>query len=376
MMGQSSEAASGPDFAAGIARDAIPEEGTLAGRVGDEPVLLSRLGGAFHAIGATCTHYGGPLGEGLAEGGVVRCPWHHACFDLRTGEALRAPAIPPVDRWRVEEEGATVFVREKLDPADVRKAAPADVRDVVIVGGGAAGFACAEMLRRRGYAGTITMLSADADAPYDRPNLSKDFLAGNAPDEWMPLKPDDFYTDNAIDLRLGVEVTAIDAEARRVTTAAGESFRFDRLLLATGAEPVRPPIPGFDRPEALLLRSFADARAIAARARKGMRAVVFGSGFIGMEAAAALSARGLSVTVVSLDEVPMVRQFGSEVGGLLRRRHEKEGIAFRLGRTATRYEGERLVLDDGESVDADFVLIGLGVRPRVALAEAAGLAVD
>jgi len=375
-MAESSEAPKGPDFAAGIARDAIPPEGTLSGHVGDEAVLLSRLDGRLYAIGATCTHYGGPLGEGLAAGGTVRCPWHHACFDLRTGEALRAPAIAPVDRWRVEEKGDRVFVRAKMDAADVGRPTPADVRDIVIVGGGAAGFACAEMLRRRGYAGTITMLSADADAPYDRPNLSKDFLAGNAADEWMPLRGEDFYAENKIDLRLETEVVAIDPKARTVATVSGESFRFDRLLLATGGEPVRPDITGFDRPEAHLLRSFADARALAGRAHKGSRAAVLGSGFIGMEAAAALSKRGVAVTVVSLDEVPMAKQFGAAVGARIRRRHEEEGIAFRFGHTATAFEGDRLILDDGSSVEADFVLIGLGVRPRTTLAEAAGLDVD
>ena len=375
-MGETSQSPSGPDFAEGIASALVPDEGTLAGRVGDEAVLLSRLSGALHAVSATCTHYGGPLAKGLAHGGTVRCPWHHACFDLRTGEALRAPAIPPLDRWRVEEAEGRIVVREKLEAADVRRAVPGDVSRIVIVGGGAAGFACAEMLRRRGYAGTLTMLSADEDPPYDRPNLSKDFLAGNAPDEWMPLKGMDFYEEQRIDLRLGVEVSAIDSAARTVATAAGESFGYDRLLLATGAEPVRPNIPGFDRPEAQLLRSFADARAIAALAESGKQAAILGSGFIELEAAAALTKRGVKVTIVSLDELPMMQAFGREVGAMLKALHEEHGIAFRLGRTATAFEGASLLLDDGSAVTADFVLIGLGVRPRLALAEAAGLAVD
>ncbi|MEA3042261.1 MAG: hypothetical protein QOH47_99 [Sphingomonadales bacterium] len=375
-MAAPTETASGPDFGQGIARDQVPLEGTLAGRVGDEAVLLSRLGGMLYAVSATCTHYGAPLADGLATAGVVRCPWHHACFDLRTGEALRAPAISALDRWRVEEEGDRVVVRGKIGGADVRRALPDEVRRVVIVGGGAAGFACAEMLRRRGYDGTLTMLSADADPPYDRPNLSKDFLAGKAPDEWMPLKGDDFYAEQEIDLRLEVEVIAIDPQARTVTTKTGDTFAFDRLLLATGAEPIRPDIAGFDRPEAHLLRSFADARAIAARAEKGRRAAVLGSGFIGLEAAAALSRRGLEVTVVSHDHLPMGQPFGDEVGSLLRTLHEENGVAFRLGRTAKSFEGDALVLDDGTRVDADFVLIGLGVRPRIELARAAGLLVD
>lgn len=376
IMSKPSEPPPGPDFAQGIARAQIPEEGVLPGRVGDEAVLLSRLDGELYAISATCTHYGAPLAKGLPHGGVVRCPWHHACFDLRTGEALRAPAITPLDRWRVEEDGDRVTICEKLDAADVRRTVPDDVRRIVIIGGGAAGFACAEMLRRRGYQGALTMLSADSDAPYDRPNLSKDFLAGNAPDEWMPLKGEDFYAGQDIDLRLDVEATAIDPGARTVTIASGEVLEYDRLLLATGAEPVRPDIPGLDRPEAHLLRSFADARAIAARAGKGKRAAVLGSGFIGLETAAALTRRGVQVTIVSRDELPMATAFGEEVGALLRTLHEEKGVAFRLGRTMQSFDDAGLVLDDGSRVDADFVLIGLGVRPRLDLAKAAGLDTD
>lgn len=367
----------GPDFAAGIESDRAPREGgALAGRVGNEAVLLSRLDGVFYAVDATCTHYGAPLADGLVTEGVVRCPWHHACFDLRTGEALRAPAIPALGRWQVDEEGGRIFVRGKIDPHPANPAAPNDVRRIVIVGGGAAGFACAEMLRRHGFDGVLTMLSADADPPYDRPNLSKDYLAGNAPPEWMPLKGDDFYADQRIDLRLETEVTAVDPQGRTVTTASGEVFPFDRLLLATGASPMRPDIPGFDRPEAHMLRSFADARDLAARAVEGSRAAILGSGFIGLEAAAALVKRGVAVTVISRDRLPMARVFGDAVGKLLRDLHEGNGVAFRLGRTAARFEGAALTLDDGTDVAADFVLIGLGVRPHLDLARAAGLRVD
>ena len=179
-MGESATA-TGPDFSAGVAVTDVPVDGTLAGRVGEEPVLLSSFGGELFAVGGACTHYGGVLADGVSGGTGVRCPLHHACFDLRTGQALRAPALDPLERWMVEIEGDRAFVRRKLDP-EPRPRIASDVRNIVIVGGGAAGLACAHELRRLGFTGSVTMLSADSDPPCDRPNLSKDYLAGTAPE--------------------------------------------------------------------------------------------------------------------------------------------------------------------------------------------------
>lgn len=367
-MAESTRAPTGPYFSAGIAKDEIAEGSTIAGHVGGEPVLLSRLGGTFHAIGGTCTHYGGPLGDGLARGSVVRCPWHHACFDLRTGAALHAPAFAAVDRWRVDEAGDRLFVREKLEAAPApRPAIAADVRSVVIVGGGAAGFACAHELRALGYDGAITMLSADADPPCDRPDLSKDYLAGTALEEWIPLREDDYYREQEIDLRLGTEVSAIDV-AGRAAIAGGARFAFDRLLIATGAEPVRLPVPGFDADNVHLLRTLADARALVRRLKPGARAAVIGSSFIGLEAAAALRKRGLEVDVVADNAVPFARVFGREVGLFLQQLHEANGVRFHLGCTAADFDGGTLTLSDGSRIEADFVLAGVGVRPRTGLA--------
>jgi nitrite reductase/ring-hydroxylating ferredoxin subunit len=182
-------AATGPDFTSGVKLSDIPETGFLAGRVGEDSVLLSRIDGQLYAVSGTCTHYGGHLPDGLATGETVRCPLHHACFSLRTGEVLRAPALDPLDRWKVEVEGDRAFVRAKL-PAEGQLASPnGDIANVVIVGGGAAGLACALELRKLGYAGNITMLSADGDPPCDRPNLSKDYLAGTAARNGSPCGP-------------------------------------------------------------------------------------------------------------------------------------------------------------------------------------------
>src|SRR6266705_3442535 len=275
----------GPDLTQGVPLGDVPDAGMVGGHMGDDAVLLARRGNELFAIGSTCSHYGGPLAEGLIVGDTVRCPWHHACFSLRTGEAVAAPAFNPMPCWRVEKRNGTVFVREKIEPADERTAGKArgpsgKPERVVIVGGGAAGFAAAEMLRREGFAGSVTLLSADEAAPYDRPNCSKDYLAGNAPEDWIPLRPPEFYKDQSIDLELRSDVTGIDANGRQVTLASGRSVPFDKLLLATGAEPVRLVIAGAVQPHVRVLRSLADSQAIIARAKAARHTVVIGASFI------------------------------------------------------------------------------------------------
>lgn len=370
----------GPDLARGVPLASIAEDGVLAGRVGDDAVLLVHLDDGVHAVGAHCTHYGAPLAEGRIADGHVHCPWHHACFDLRTGEATCAPAFAPLGRWRTEVEGDTVYVREPLATVPEKAVrTPQDgqaPRCIVIVGGGAAGHAAARRLRDRGFDGTVTMLSADGDVPVDQPNLSKDFLAGDAPPEWLPLQDAAAYVDQGIDLHLGCEVKALDPLARRATTAAGEHFDYDALLLATGAEPRRLPLPGFDLPHVFNLRTLADARAIVAAAASARSVVFVGAGFIGLEAASALRSRGLAVSVVAPEAVPMARILGEQLGEFIAGMHRGHGVEFHLGRKPVRLDGHALVLDDGSRVEADLVIVGAGVVPRTQLAEAAGLAVD
>ncbi len=264
----------GPDFAQGIPSAELADGGMILGQVAGEAVVLARNGGALFAIGAECSHYHGPLVEGVLVADTIRCPWHHACFSLRTGEALRAPALDPVACWRVEQRNGMVYVREKLEPAGrpARTAARPEPELIVIIGGGAAGNAAAEMLRRKGYTGPVTMLSADEAGPYDRPNLSKDYLAGTAPEEWIPLRPPEFYREHGIELRLRARAAAIDPKAREVRLADGARYRYGALLLATGAAPVRLAIPGSDLPQVHYLRTLADSRALVAAA---MRDIIF-----------------------------------------------------------------------------------------------------
>ena len=368
----------GPDLTAGVAADSLADGAMVAGHVGDDAVLLARGGEEFFALGASCTHYGGPLAEGLIVGDTVRCPWHHACFSLRTGEALHAPALSPVDCWSVERKDGKVFVRGKTTVVPQRATQPA--RDapkrIVIVGGGAAGFAAAEMLRRHKFDGQVVMLSEDDAPPVDRPNLSKDYLAGTAPEEWVRLRDDAFYAGQRIELRLGTRVDSIDVRAKEVLLDGGNKVAYDRLLLATGAEPVRLPIPGADQAHVHTLRSLADCRAIIGAAKGARRALVIGASFIGLEVAASLRAREIEVHVVAPEKRPMERILGLEMGDFVRRLHEEHGVIFHLEDTPAAIEARRVTLKSGGAIDADMVVVGVGVRPRLALAEKAGLALD
>ena len=348
----------------------------IAGRVGDADVLLARVGEELFAVRAQCSHYRGPLAEGIIVGDTVRCPWHHACFSLRTGEALRAPALDPIPCWRVDREGDKVFVREKLSAANPPVSLARPPSSIVIIGGGAAGVAAAEMVRRRGYTGPVAMISADADLPVDRPNLSKDYLAGDAQEDWIPLWGKDFYDERQIEVILGRRVTALDSAKKTVKLDDGSDRQYGALLIATGADPVHPPIPGADGDHVRYLRSFADSRAIVERAAHARRVVVAGASFIGLEVAASLRARGIAVDVVAPESTPLEKVMGIEVGRHIKSVHEKQGVAFHLGQTVARIEGRKVTLSGGDAIDCDFVVIGVGVRPAIAIAEQAGLTID
>jgi NADPH-dependent 2,4-dienoyl-CoA reductase/sulfur reductase-like enzyme/nitrite reductase/ring-hydroxylating ferredoxin subunit len=374
-MGEASGDLEGLDFEKGCHIGRVPDEGMLLGHAFGEAILVARHGPELFAIGATCTHYGGPLTKGLMVDCSVRCPWHHARFDLRTGEAIGAPALSDTSCWKVEKLGDRFFVTSKIDKKPVRKpkSSPASV---VIVGAGAAGNAAAEMLRREGYDGSITLIGADEFLPYDRPNLSKDYLAGTAPEEWIPLRSADFYRGQKIDTLTSTSVTAVDPTAKKITLCDGRSLGYGALVLATGAEPVRLSIPGDDLPHVCYLRTLADSRRIIEKAKNAKRAVVIGASFIGLEVAASLRERKLEVAVVGKKSLPLGKVLGSELGNLIRETHEAHGIKFHLGRTPAMIENRHVQLDDGTILDCDLVIVGIGVRPNTSLAAKAGIATD
>jgi len=360
------------DLRSGIAIDEIADGGMLAGEIDGEAVVLVRRGAEVFAVGGSCTHYHAPLADGIVTGDTIRCPWHHACFDLRTGAAT-APALSPIPVWNVEQRDGRVFVTTKREIAPAPRV-QTSVQSVGIVGAGVAGNAAAEMLRREGFAGTIAMIGAEETVPIDRPNLSKEYLAGSAPEEWMPLRDADFYRAQDIELMTGRRAVALDAKTKTLTLDDGSKRTFDAILLATGSEPVRLSPPGASRIHTL--RTLRDSRAIIAEAAKGKRAVVIGASFIGLEVAASLRAREVDVTIVAPDTIPLGKTMGAEVGAFIRRLHEEHGVHFRLGTTVATFEGDRVILTTGEPLVADFVVAGVGVRPNTQLAQAGGLTVD
>ena len=374
MTDDTSEDDAGPDLRAGVAASDLPEGGTLAGTVEGEAVLLARTGGRVHAVGATCTHLGGPLGEGVLVGGEVRCPWHHARFAVATGEAVGAPALDALPCFAVEERDGRVVVTGRRPRPERPRAAAEPPERVVILGGGAAGHACAEMLARSGVSGRVTVLTDDPDPPYDRTFCSKQYLIGMAGREDCALDRAGIYgPDGAVHLARGRAV-ALDLGRREVVAEDGARHGFDALVIATGAEPKRPDGPGLDGPGVFVLRTLADADAIIAAAEGGRRAAVLGASFIGLEVAASLRQREVEVEVVAPDEVPLAEVVGPEVGRMIQEVHQEKGVRFRLGRKAEGFDGRRLALDDGSAVEADLVVAGIGVAPRVALAREAGLA--
>ena len=368
----------GPDLGAGVPLTDIPASGILAGHAGGEAVLLVRRRSDWFAIGAVCTHYSGPLAEGLIVGDTVRCPWHHACFSLRTGDAVRPPALNPVSCWRVEERSGVVFVTGKITRSaqQPRSSTPRHPTSIVIVGAGAAGECAAETLRHEGYTGKLTLYDADPDAPYDRPNLSKDYLAGTASEDWIPLHPPEFYQNLGIEI-VRRQVVSLNPAGRRITLDDGSSQPYDVLLLATGASPIQlPPTSVSGPPEIRYLRTFADSKAIVAAASQARRVVILGASFIGLEVAASLRARQVEVHVVSPDARPLERVLGAQLGDFIRRLHEEHGVVFHLRQKAGNIANGVVTLEDGTRLPADLVVAGIGVRPNTGLAEGAGLELD
>ncbi len=368
---------SGPDLRdEGYLASDLGEGDMVAGKVGDDAVVLVRSGGEVLAVGGRCTHYGGPLGKGIFDGSAVRCPWHHAAFDVRTGRAVRAPALNPVPRYEVVERDGMLYAGEKRDASWARAPIADPPSSVVVVGAGAAAAAAVEELRSEGYEGPITMIGAEQTVPVDRPNLSKDYLAGDAPEEWIPLRGEATYAEWGIELRLGTEVAAVDRHERTVSLADGSEVEYGALLLAPGAEPIRLDLPGGDLGHVHYLRTLADSREIIAAAEDAEQAVVIGASFIGLEVAASLRKRELAVHVVDPVDVPMENVLGADVGRFVQALHEAHGVEFHLGRTVAAIRPGEVELDDGTTLAAGVVVIGVGVRPRTDLAAQAGLDVE
>ena len=340
--------------------------------VGTTPVVVARVDGKCYALAAHCTHYGAPLAEGYLSGDRIVCPWHHACFNARNGNLEEPPALDSLANYPVRLEGDNVFVDLPTDAEDRRipemkhPDANADHRTFAIVGGGAAGYSAAQTLREDGFAGRIVMITPEDRKPYDRPNLSKDYLQGSAEPEWMPLRADNFYADHGIEVLSG-KVKSVKADKKELQLQSGEVLEFDRLLIATGGVPRTLDVPGSDLGNIFVLRSFDSADAIIAAAEKAQKVAVIGASFIGMEAAFSMTKRGNSVTVIAPDKVPFIRTLGPEIGELFRSIHEANGVKFSLGSGVKGFEGggsvQKVQLESGESIETDMVIVGVGVYP-------------
>ena len=348
-------------------------------------VLLACVGGNFHAVGAHCTHYGAPLVEGVLSGERIVCPWHHACFNVTSGDLEEPPAFDALARYEVKVENDQVMVHLPDDAQDRRtppmvQRDPKDERLFVIAGGGAAGYTAAQTLREEGFTGRLVLITRENHLPYDRPNLSKEYLQGTAEPAWLPLRSEDFFADHDIEVIQGREITRVDAAHKTITFAGDEVLRCDALLLATGGEPRRLPFQSPTQSNVFLLRSFANSDAIIAAAGKGKRAVVIGASFIGMEVASSLAARGCEVTVVAPDEVPFERILGREIGKLFQHIHEENGVKFRLGESVSGFDGPTkvtaVILGNGDHLETDLVVVGVGVRPATGFFEGVNLHKD
>ncbi|MDB9524738.1 FAD-dependent oxidoreductase [Oscillatoria sp. CS-180] len=356
---------------------------TVAGR----DVLLVRRDESFYAIAAHCSHYGAPLENGVLCKDRVVCPWHNACFSFRTGELLEPPGRDNLKRYDVSVQNNTVYIDIPVSKVDVKSSvfveeplqdgehvvptmAQPDVqkgdRPMVIVGGGAAGNAAAEILRQKGFQGRIVMLTADHDLPYDRTKLSKAYLQSDSAEDPDLLRSADFYDKHGIEVRLNACVTNLDVEARQLTYNEGEVLAYEAVLLATGGQVRQLSIDGIALKNIFTLRQADDAAHILKTAQNAQRAVVVGGGFIGMEVAASLKQQGLEVTVIT-SRTPFENVLGKEVGRLFQKVHEDKGVQFKLGTKAKAFVGdtqvESVVLDSGETLPADLVVVGIGVVP-------------
>jgi len=338
-------------------------------------ILLARVNGNYHAVAAHCTHYGAPLVDGVLNGERVVCPWHHACFNVATGDLEEPPALDSLPCFPVRVENGKVFVDVPENANDRRmppmtKRQRIDKRVFVIVGGGAAGYTAAQTLREDGFTGRLIMITRETHLPYDRPNLSKEYLQGKADPAWMPLRSDEFFAEHDIEVISDREVERVDAAKKLINFTDGKSLLCDRLLVATGGEPRKLPFQTDEQQNVFLLRSYADADAITGAAEKGKHAVVIGASFIGMEVASSLTKRGCKVTVVAPD-VPFNRVFGEEIGQLFQKVHEENGVEFKLGSSVTGFSGSKIVnavmVDSSEQLDSDLVVVGIGVKPATGL---------
>ena len=335
-------------------------------------ILVGRFGGTYYATGADCPHYGAPLEDGAIHHDRCVCPWHHAAFTLTDGKLEDPPAFDGLPTYRIDVDGDNLVV-ELPERSPVATSSPGgadpdvDRRVFAVVGAGAAGAAAAETLRQCGFKGRIVLVTREDQLPYDRTLLSKAYMASEDTKGWIPLRRRDFYENADVEVLTGRCVSRIDTRDHGIHLAGGWTLNYDKLLLAMGSVPKTLDVPGADLDNVMTLRTLADCRRILKAVGNARRAVIVGASFIGMECAASLRQRDLDVTVAAPEKIPFEPLLGRALGEKLHDLHTSNGVAFRLGHTVSRFEGngsvQAAVLDDGTRLEADLVIVGIGVRP-------------
>jgi len=365
--------------------DDIPEDHGIRVTLSDTPILLVRQGDDVHAFSADCPHAGAPLEEGAVCNGRIVCPWHKGTFAIDDGRVIEPPALIGLKRYPVSVEHGNVLVSSEAEepPASFPSA---DTRMFAIIGAGAAGAAACTALREGGFLGRIALIGPESGEPYDRTALSKFVASGDMPPGEVPsLLPEGFATKRRIE-RIEAQVIKLDAADKRIDLPNELTLHYDAALICTGGTPKPMDVPGANLKRVHLLRSRDDAATLDASLRDAKKAVIVGASFIGLEVASSLKKRGLDVTVVAPGKIPLATQFGDELGLMFKRLHEKNGVEFRMESKVKALIGDDAVhaveLDGGETIPADVVIVGTGVRPAtdflqgIALAHDGGIEVD
>ncbi|KAJ8280951.1 hypothetical protein GJAV_G00061420 [Gymnothorax javanicus] len=336
--------------------------------VGGQRVLLVRSGGEFSAIGSLCTHYGAPLSKGALLGSRVRCPWHGACFSVKTGDIEEYPGLDSLPCHKVTVENNKVLVSiSKKSLGLVKRVKPMGCRQVelnhtvLLIGGGPASLLCAETLRQENYGGRIIMMTREEMLPYDRTKLSKVL---NVDRSSILLREREFFQQHDIEVWTQKQVEAVHTEQRAVTLSDGSVLHYDQLLIATGCRPRRLECRGADLQGVCALYTPDDAANIH-KTCQNCRAVIIGSSFIGMEVASYLADKAASVAVVGSSEVPYQRTLGTEIGRATMQMLTEKGVQFYMRDGVAEIRGENgqvseVVLESGTVLSADMVVMGIG----------------
>ncbi|WPN57795.1 FAD-dependent oxidoreductase [Pseudomonas sp. P9_31] len=347
----------------------VPLDRGLEVRIDKMKIVLLRVGDQLRAYQGKCPHAGAPLAKGaLCEGRLI-CPWHKAAYRLEDGALFEPPSLDSLRRYPLEVRDDEVWVDDQPMPSPSTPPVD-DKRTFAIIGAGAAGTACAAALREKGFGGRVLLIDREPEAGYDRTVLSKFVIAGEMPpDEVPPLRDEDFYREQRIE-RINSDVLGLDTPNRTLRLADGQSLSYDAAVIATGGIPKSLSLPGTDLPQVFVLRSKAQAQQILKTAKPGQRAVIVGDSFIGLESASSLRQYGLDVTVLARHAIPFKAQFGDAVGKAIRALHEANGVVFHTDGEAAKIEGtgkvEAVLLDNGQRIAADLVLVGIGVTPATA----------